>query len=321
MLSKLNFEFPEEKKPSFNEPLKPPQFARLRDGPMMRGLTDLPPDGGASTSAAGNFVRQDSLALAASYQQRDRERQNIDFMEAELDLDNYLACFTDLDVPADNVDFDDAELQKVNILYDGEQPYTEPPPMNGYERHVAYTSGFSKPEDFDNDSYKMNCEVKSEQPDYDTKTRRLIKKPMNYQLYEQHYNDSSDLSDDPSVDDSYYEPISKKKKSNGVDHFKPSTRARKYNLKPVEEKAEPTYKLKRARNNDAVRKSRNKAKEMQKKKEEEHNKMKKRIAELEGLLASEREARRRDQELLEQLLRAKGMKDGHTRNALENYNK
>lgn len=40
--------------------------------------------------------------------------------------------------------------------------------------------------------------------------------------------------------------------------FTPSTKARKYNLKPATEKANPHYQLKRARNNDAVRKSRTK---------------------------------------------------------------
>lgn len=227
-------------------------------------------------------------------------------METELDLDNYLACFTDLDVPADNVDFDDAELQKCNILYDKEPRY-DPPAMNGYERHVAYTPGFRKPDEYDNDPYKMNCEVKPENVEFEAvKARRQVKKPVTYDAYEQEYaGESTDMSDDTgSVDDSYYEPTSKKRRT-GLEYFKPTTKARKYNLKAEEEKAEPTYKLKRARNNDAVRKSRNKAKELQKKREEEHNKMKKRISELEGLLASEREARKRDQDLLEQLLKAK----------------
>lgn len=43
-----------------------------------------------------------------------------------------------------------------------------------------------------------------------------------------------------------------------LEKFTPTTKARKYNLKPVEEKLDPGYKLKRARNNDAVRKSRSK---------------------------------------------------------------
>ncbi|KAF1745839.1 hypothetical protein GCK72_022286 [Caenorhabditis remanei] len=307
MFSKLtyNHQAKEDKPMTFDgTPMKNPQLSRIQGEPL-RGLTDLPHHG-ASTSAAGMFNRQDSLALAASFQQRDRERYPVDFMETELDLDNYLQCFTDLDVPADNVDFDDAELQKVNILYDGERPY-EQPVLNGYERHVTYGPGFRKPEEFDQDAYKMNCEVKTEEEvlEHANKTRRATKRPA-YDEYEDDYSGSSNGSeDDGSVDDSYIEPNSKKRKRTGLENFRPQTRARKYNLKADTEKAEPTYKLKRARNNDAVRKSRNKAKELQRKREEEHDKMKRRIAELEGLLSSEREARKRSEDLLETFLRNK----------------
>lgn len=313
-----------EHKPDYMLP-KNPHFSRLQGEPL-RGLTDLP-NNGASTSNT-MFARQDSLALAASFQQRDRERYPVDFMETELDLDNYLQCFTDLDVPADNVDFDDAELQKVNILYDGERPY-EQPIMNGYEQHVAYGPGFRKPGEFDQDDYKMNCEVKNETEALEIaqQNRRNSKRPAYQDDYQEEYSESSSEASDPvSADDSYYEPKPKKTKKNGLDHFKPQTRARKYNLKADEEKAEPTYKLKRARNNDAVRKSRNKAKELQKKRDDEHDKMRKRISELEGLLASEREARKRDKDLIESLLRTRpATKDRmNGRNPLEsssNYNK
>uniref|UniRef100_A0A8R1DID9 BZIP domain-containing protein n=1 Tax=Caenorhabditis japonica TaxID=281687 RepID=A0A8R1DID9_CAEJA len=319
MLSKLSYSG--ENKSYDVEPLKAPQVTRLQ-GMSVRGLTDLP-NNGASTSAAG-FIRQDSLALAATYQQRDRERYPGDFMERELDLDDYLACLTDLDVPADNVDFDDAELQKVNILYDGERPY-EQPELNGYERHVAYGPGYRTPGDYDPDVYKMNCEVKTEDSEYDNgvKTRRAIKRPaIQLDMYENEYSEeSTEISDDSaSVDDAYCAPKSKKSKATALTNYKPSTKARKYNLKAEDEKAEPTYKLKRARNNDAVRKSRNKAKELQQQKEKDHDKMKKRIAELEGQLASEKEARARDRELLEQLLRSKN-KPGTSRNVLETFNK
>uniref|UniRef100_A0A1I7T5L7 BZIP domain-containing protein n=1 Tax=Caenorhabditis tropicalis TaxID=1561998 RepID=A0A1I7T5L7_9PELO len=317
----------EEKKPTYlqPQPMKHQNVSRLQGEPL-RGLTDLPNNGASSSNAM--FARQDSLALAASFQQRDRERYPVDFMETELDLDNYLQCFTDLDVPADNIDFDDAELQKVNILYD-EQPYSQPV-MNGYERHVTYGPGFRKPGEYDQEEYKMNCEVKPETEPIEngaTQGRRVSKRPAFDDYQPEFSEDSSDVSESASVDDSYYEPKSKRNKKTGLENFRPQTRARKYHLKADEEKAEPTYKLKRARNNDAVRKSRNKAKELQKKRDDEHDKMKRRIAELEGQLASEREARRQDKELIESLLRNKPIVEkirASTRHPLErsaNYNK
>lgn len=299
MFSKLNYNNQQQKEDGQPSSMKHSRVSQLqREVP--RGLMDMP-NQGASTSNM-MFNRQDSLALAASYQQRDRERFPVDFMETELDLDNYLQCFTDLDVPADNVDLDDTELQKVNLLYDVEPVYDHPP-MNGYERHITYGSAVQKPHEFDSEGYKMNCEIKMEPEE--SFTRRAPKRPPAFEQYDQDYTEESsgeEISDSPSADDSYYEPKGKKRRTT-LEKFRPQTRARKYNLKPDEEKAEPTYKLKRARNNDAVRKSRNKAKELQKKKDNEHDVMKRRIAELEGQLESEKEARRRDKELIESLLR------------------
>uniref|UniRef100_A0A914E5Q4 BZIP domain-containing protein n=1 Tax=Acrobeloides nanus TaxID=290746 RepID=A0A914E5Q4_9BILA len=50
--------------------------------------------------------------------------------------------------------------------------------------------------------------------------------------------------------------------------FHPKTKPRKYRVKPVEEKLNPVYKVKREKNNDAVRRSRDKAKRIQLEKEE-----------------------------------------------------
>ena len=69
-------------------------------------------------------------------------------------------------------------------------------------------------------------------------------------------------------------PPSTKDADAALREFKPETKARRYTLKPHEEKASSTYKLKRARNNDAVRKSRSKAKEAQMARDEENNKLK-----------------------------------------------
>jgi hypothetical protein len=49
------------------------------------------------------------------------------------------------------------------------------------------------------------------------------------------------------------------------------SRPRKYRVKPEFEKANPVYKVKRAKNNDAVRRSRDKAKRLQEMKEERLN--------------------------------------------------
>lgn len=274
-----------------------PKFSRLQGEPL-RGLTDLPDDG-ASTSSAGMFARQDSLALLSQLQERDRQYHNVDFMEAELDLDNYLQCFTELDVPADNIDLNDAELQKANILYDGDGPF-EPAMLNGYERHVTYGPAYQQPNQYATEPYQMNCEVKPEM-DTSIKSRRPIKR-RTYEDYQEYTGNSSDSSENESLDDSYLEPEQKKKRSSLAD-FKPQTRARKYHTKAAEEKAEPTYKLKRARNNDAVRKCRNRAQELKKQKDEEYDQMKARIVELEQLVETERQGRLRSEKLLEELIK------------------
>lgn len=218
-------------------------------------------------------------------------------MEAELDLDNYLQCFTDLDVPADNIDLNDAELEKANILYDGDRPF-EPPVLNGYERHVTYGPSYQLPDRYEPESYPMNCDIK---PEVETsiKSRRPIKR-RTYEDY-QYTGHSSDSSENESLGDSYVEPVKKSKRSS-LANFKPQTKARKYQTKPADEKAEPTYKLKRARNNDAVRKCRNRAQELKKQKDEEYDQMKARIVELEQLVESERQGRLRSEKLLEELI-------------------
>lgn len=66
-----------------------------------------------------------------------------------------------------------------------------------------------------------------------------------------------------------------------LEEYKPQTQARKYHLKKETEKVDPSYKLKRARNNDAVRRSRTKAKEQQQKIFDDYDNMKKRLAAVE----------------------------------------
>ncbi|GMT04014.1 hypothetical protein PENTCL1PPCAC_26188, partial [Pristionchus entomophagus] len=63
----------------------------------------------------------------------------------------------------------------------------------------------------------------------------------------------------------------RKDAARALEEYKPQTKARGYKIKQEEEKADPSYKLKRARNNDAVRKSRTKAKEQQMERDKELN--------------------------------------------------
>lgn len=84
--------------------------------------------------------------------------------------------------------------------------------------------------------------------------------------------------------------------------FVARTKARKYRLASPEAKADQGYKLKRARNNDAVRKSRQKSKQLEEQKDQEHEEMKRTIIRLEKELEMEKEGRERDRMVIEELL-------------------
>lgn len=186
-----------------------------------------------------NFGRQDSLSLCASLQNHDRNRPEnmIDFMESEMNFEEYIGVLKNLDVQPEHIDamFDDNELQKGNLLYDeGHQydPYDHRPDMvpdqhgSSSERSMTSTPNVS----FSN--IKTEDEYWEYEPTTSTSTAPPRRRPAR---------------------DNQGELI----------NYQPKTKARKYVLKPDEEKKNPTYKLKRARNNDAVRKSRSKQKEMQ----------------------------------------------------------
>ncbi|KAH7699375.1 Protein ZIP-4 c [Aphelenchoides avenae] len=71
-------------------------------------------------------------------------------------------------------------------------------------------------------------------------------------------------------------------------HYEPTIKPRKYRLKPDQEKLNPVYRMKREKNNDAVRRSRDKAKRLQMEKdarlaflENEHINNKRQIIQLE----------------------------------------
>ncbi|CAI5456274.1 unnamed protein product [Caenorhabditis angaria] len=253
----------------------------------------------AAPSTSVGFGRQDSLAVAATLQERDRQVSMVDFMETELDLDNYLACFNELDVPPDQIDLTDGELYKAQLLYDDAQFCQTNDPFRIEYRETYRSYGPRSPDpyktNYTGSRYTRIAEEKvpegSQPHDYFKKTTRPVKKIPPYK--------DDDFDEMESNEDSCSEINSCSEESHS-----PSPTPQKeidwYQKK--HEKKEDGYKLKRARNNDAVRKSRSKAKEAQMKKEKEYADMKSRISELEGLLEAEKQARKRDRETIERLL-------------------
>ncbi|CAD6187289.1 unnamed protein product [Caenorhabditis auriculariae] len=271
------------------------------------------------------FQRQDSLAICADLQEKDRSRSEmLDFMETSLDLSNYLNCFNELNVPADQIDLDDNELQKAHILYED--------PANGehsvYGGNSQYEPEQAQPtSDFeyyqaeipdDEEAYVMQCDVPQKeaatvvdvQVEGNTpRPTRTLKRPAHMTEMMPKAEPIEDWDDSTSTSSYASEKKIRQRKGGPGDEsnvdYKPQTKARKYQLKPEQEKAQPQYRLKRARNNDAVRKSRNKAKEQQKQREKENDNMRLRIRELEALLDAEKKARDRDRQVISELLQAK----------------
>ncbi|CAI5456273.1 unnamed protein product [Caenorhabditis angaria] len=110
----------------------------------------------------------------------------------------------------------------------------------------------------------------------------------NAQEYFSHFCEDDDMKTNASSDDDGFSTETYVKNRKSVSKFIPQTKPRKYRLKSESEKKDSTYKEKRERNNDAVRKY-----------------MKARISELEALLRSERQARQRDAQTIKRLLREK----------------
>ena len=155
-------------------------------------------------------------------------------------------------MPQDHIDgmFDDGELVKGHLLYDeGQQydPYAHRPDMvpdqqgSSSERSMTSTP---------NVNY-ANIKTEDEYWECESFLSGHLTHPIN--------------SDEPTTSTSTAPPRRRPARDNQGEliNYTPKTKARKYVLKPDEEKKNPTYKLKRARNNDAVRKSRSKQKEMQ----------------------------------------------------------
>lgn len=147
--------------------------------------------------------------------------------------------------------------------------------FNAYEQHIRHP-----------DTTRIQeILMQDQEPDYKTIPMKPApaKKPADYQ--EDYLSESSPERDSP------------------VPVFTPKTKARKYNLLPNTAKSEPAYQLKRARNNDAVRKSRMKSKAAEDQRKKETEEMRMTIVRLEKELEMEKKARVNDKELIEQLLK------------------
>lgn len=250
------------------------------------------------------FQRQDSLALASSLQQADRERYGphdmLDFLETSMDIDQYLQTFEDLDVPADQVDLDDNELQKAHIIYDHEphdvyEPFAHNEEIMLQPRAESVISSISSYDAGSGTTPLSHIDPQELKNSALSSSRHIHNIKNEPQEWEDNMPSTSAAS-----------AASRRRSSRDPNEelrsFTPSTKARKYNLKPDTEKANPHYKLKRIRNNDAVRKSRTKAKELQDAMKKDNQEMQQRIIELESTIAAMKKTEKQDKELIRQMM-------------------
>ncbi|KHJ87424.1 basic region leucine zipper [Oesophagostomum dentatum] len=195
------------------------------------------------------FERQDSLARAATLQECDRVRDHdgiLDFLESTMNIEDYLEDITrETGVPPEEVDLDDYELQKCNILYDDK--------IRAYENYDPF-------------AHDIGLHEQLVPPDYVPKT------PTPLPTIPETIANIAPVKVEPTWESSVpststAQPTTTKRGGRTVqpppDAYTPTTTARKYRLKTPQERNNTSYKVKRARNNDAVRKSRSKAKAIQ----------------------------------------------------------
>lgn len=174
------------------------------------------------------FERQDSLARAACLQECDRIRDPdgiLDFLETTMNIEDYLEDIHMDDLPADGIDVDEIELQKCNNLCRGDQIETCSVDDSCFRRDVQKTPDLKPviPKIKVEPDWEGNCPSTSSR--HALKRERRCVKPS--------------------------------------ETYTPSTTARRYRLKTPQERNNALYKVKRQRNNDAVRRSRSKAKQLQ----------------------------------------------------------
>ncbi|CAJ0583230.1 unnamed protein product, partial [Mesorhabditis spiculigera] len=207
------------------------------------------------------FGRQDSLSIAAELQQKDKERNQSSFMEADVNIENYLKELRDEEAYTDDPLQEDPELAKTSFEMEQSAVFDSihNNPMMGRLR-----------DDPMDDIFKSQVPHSSHQqgPLIDTAPITLAK----MEPWEEEQGTSRQprtvmvprtqiVQKYPVMTEPSKPPMNK--------NYVPTTKARKYNLKPKEEKETNNYKIKRMRNNDAVRRSRMKAKEAQEKREKE----------------------------------------------------
>ncbi|KAK6050490.1 basic region leucine zipper [Cooperia oncophora] len=190
------------------------------------------------------FERQDSLARAATLQECDRSRDPegiLNFLETTMNIEDYLEDITHMTgVPVDDLDLDDIELQKCNILYnDGKA-------LQSYETYDPFAH-----------------------------SELLIREQLHPEAYAAPSPALAEVKKEPEWENSRPTATatrSSKRSTRAVqplEPYVPTTTARKYRLKSPQERNNLSYKVKRQRNNDAVRRSRSKAKQLQMMKEKQ----------------------------------------------------
>ncbi|XGW12750.1 hypothetical protein V3C99_013423 [Haemonchus contortus] len=191
------------------------------------------------------FERQDSLARAATLQECDRSRDPegiLNFLETTMNIDDYLEDITAMTgVPADDLELDDIELQKCNILYNEGKGVN----YDAYDP-FAHTELVMR-EHLNPEAYLIDSATPTATP---SPALAEVKKEPEWENSRQ----SNPTTRSSKRSTRTVQP---------VEPYIPTTTARKYRLKSPQERNNLSYKVKRQRNNDAVRRSRSKAKQLQ----------------------------------------------------------
>ncbi|KIH52619.1 basic region leucine zipper [Ancylostoma duodenale] len=205
----------------------------------------------ASHEQANILNEEDSLARAASLQECDRVRDPegiLNFLETTMNIDDYLEDITNMTgIPPEEIDLDDYELQKCNILYNDDKIRTF--------------------ESYDPFAHDVALHEQLVPADYVAKTPTPVPvEPLAAVKVEPTWETSSSrrfLGSAPSTSSAPSARRGGRNSQPTLETYTPTTTARKYRLKTPQERNNSSYKVKRQRNNDAVRKSRTKAKQLQ----------------------------------------------------------
>ncbi|CAJ0935312.1 unnamed protein product, partial [Mesorhabditis belari] len=211
----------------------------------------------------------DSLSIAAELQEKDKQRnpnQN-SFMEADVNIENYLKELQNESIYSDDPIQDDPDMAKTAFAMEQSAAYESM--HNNRLSHLPHDDGMD-------DVFNFNTLPSSSHhqgPIISTSTAPLVNK-VKHEPWEDEPSTSAITrptvtAPKASVPKFATPALPKAGSSSKGNGYTSTTRARKYNLKPKEEKETTNYKIKRMRNNDAVRRSRMKAKEEQEKRDKE----------------------------------------------------